>query len=1705
MKARQKDGRRGVLLLVILALLAMFGLVAVAFVLLTGQERRNAKIIQRIDQQADPPRQVLRQALMEALRGSFNPQSVIGAHNLLEDMYGNEWFLGAMTANATPLITTGQRDPNSGKVLGQLFQFPISPGDPLCRTGCVLTMLTGAAAGQSTHIVGTDSTGKFYQARAFDSYVLPAQGDGYVINGAPFSGAGFGYNSNSGRNDQKVGDLIAAVQDPKLKALLGSITDAEVALLPNLPLLVYQNPQNLQSNPPGGANSDYTAVDYQHMLLGAVVSTAMPNGAIDTRIIPSLHRPELVNYWLKRTSSANWASMAPNLLRKIMLRPNPIDHPSFTGSNPGPFNPITGPWDVDNDGDGAADSVWVDLGLPVRAASDGRLYKPLCAILCLDLDGRLNLNAHGLLAQTGNPQDANDPYYGGSRTTEIPATVAQSQGLVFAGGSQGPKPLPRGQGYGTAEINLLPLFADPQNPGQFRVDLYKKLLMGNANLALDGRYADHDPASDNNPLPGRGRRSDPLRNWDPLSCNKWFDYCYLKQGPQDNYWGFLNSPGNYLLNAWGAPPDPQGYGAVGLDLAGRPLYLSLGGTARGNQSFLNVVLNNPYCLNLSRNISRGLSSPTPAADNPFGPAELERLLRPFDRDASSLPSRLWWLTYDQSAGGSLLATPAKRHSVTTESWDLPCPSPALPPRVLGSSNLPDKRPRHVTDLLNAHGVKQQYWRELLPADLLSGLRMNLNRPYCNGWQDNYGLVVPPQLKPPQMQAQADLAVSLFARPDASAVSVMLDQYNGFPKNPRGVPPGTPQELQARYLYVLAMLLADLEYLDTKSLSGQPPGREGTCRYLAQWAVNVVDFQDRDSIMTRFPYVVVPPDPPAPAPPLPKFANGWNPTPSDTLHVVWGCERPELLISETLAFHDRRTEDLAFSDSSGKKNNTTDPGQQNPDPDFDQKKRPQGSLFVELYNPQSPLDPPSGEFYYDRTAGRWQSGVVLTQRTPGGGHPVWRLIVVKPENGPVPGEQKDPDDPLAGNRPTIERSIYFVDMSKPPPGFTADNGKVMFYPGRNVSNKIAPVLPGRYAVIGPGGIDNATGQYPTNGRYDTYIGQRTNQVEWNQTRRIILAPTFDPSTRQVDVRDNRQAGNSDLLLTPPAGSFKPATAVVIDQAKTGPRRLSVSEPPGGYPLVDPDGKPYSEASGGYPTPYDHPFDGPLDAKVDPADVAALVQTGTTFAFRVLHLQRLANPLLPYHSVSNPYRTVDSMPVDLTAFNGVTPTSVVDPTDPNQGKLDNVYFEARQRGEWTLPRDPSDLNNLWKQQPLGPKGKTKRWDPAPPADAPAGHVFTAPLSHTLGYLNKPFGDPIPASVSQFYTGDPQQGPFPWLTWNNRPFISQLELLLVPAVPSSKLLACNEDPKVRRYYDYVRVPANAVPPNTYDAPDAFDQKPYPHLLNFFHSGAAGASVPNSPQLHRLLEYVCVPSRFVGTEIQANPVEAAKAGDHAFHPPFNRIPLMREPGRINLNTIFDPAVFQGLVDPAGASQNTAALWQGFVQSRRGYGNSADPMLTPDANFPTFFARPFRSFAGAEKVPLPGMIAPREVEATLLRSDPEDPKRPLFEWQSPQPYNNTDRNPYFRYQGLQRLGNLVTTRSNVFAMWITVGYFEVAPWTAAGKPAAQMPPDGYEIGPELGSDTGEIDRHRAFFLIDRTIPAGFQRGQDLNVENVLLLQRYIE
>ena len=65
-------------------------------------------------------------------------------------------------------------------------------------------------------------------------------------------------------------------------------------------------------------------------------------------------------------------------------------------------DPATGKitYDVDNDGDGITDSVWLDLGYPAQPDPRGQLYKPLFAFMVIGLNGRIPLNTAGNLAGT---------------------------------------------------------------------------------------------------------------------------------------------------------------------------------------------------------------------------------------------------------------------------------------------------------------------------------------------------------------------------------------------------------------------------------------------------------------------------------------------------------------------------------------------------------------------------------------------------------------------------------------------------------------------------------------------------------------------------------------------------------------------------------------------------------------------------------------------------------------------------------------------------------------------------------------------------------------------------------------------------------------------------------------------------------------------------------------------------------------------------------------------------------------------------------------------------------------------------------------------------------------------------------------------------------------------------------------------------------
>ena len=321
--------------------------------------------------------------------------------------------------------------------------------------------------------------------------------------------------------------------------------------------------------------------------------------------------------------------------------------------------------------------------------------------------------------------------------------------------------------------------------------------------------------------------------------------------------------------------------------------------------------------------------------------------------------------------------------------------------------------------------------------------------------------------------------------------------------------------------------------------------------------------------------------------------------------------------------------------------------------------------------------------------------------------------------------------------------------------------------------------------------------------------------------------------------------------------------------------------------------------------------------------------------------------------------------------------------------------------------------------------------------------------------------------------------------------------------------------------------------------------------------------PDLYLLFDVTGVPSRFVGTEtwLNGNTFSGNAVGTELLHPPFNRIPNYREPGRVNFNTILNSATDRinpliPLGDPANQSHLAwnRSLWEAIigdndalpstidsgnatsaedrlVRSRRGengFMTTKSGRINLAGTIPSLFGNPLRGSDGGSLVPITArsalLLASRPVtsglaglnmerpgvEVSALRSDrmyadvtpPDlDPPvsttthnvwSPLFAESSASEFRQTDKNASFRFRQYSRLPNLVTTRSNVYAVWVTIGYFEVDPTTG-------------QLGQEVGADGGKIERHRSFYILDRSIPVAFEPGKDHNIERAILLRRYIE
>lgn len=1721
----------------------------------------------------------------------------------------------------------------------------------------------------------------------------------------------------------------------------------------------------------------------------------------------------------------------------------------FTGKR---FNPITGPyciyrnpasgfetwvrdpasdWDVDNDGDGLTDSIWVDLGFEPEPGPDGKLYKPLFAVLCVDMDGKLNVNAHGTTAHLDALR------YAGGQMLAPYANTGNTSGSVSTINTAGSRSFQVGEAYGPAEISLLPLLARGSANGLLE---YQRLLQG-AYVAtatppyyLDGRYGEVNnpniatPDGNNNylsnylisgPMPGRTEQFDPyylnqsvvqvndlinqmmqsplrpyLINYTPQQANLpgyFFDFITS----QYNLTGGAHTPTGY-----GTPHNIHGRGGLLLDLRGQPYYAATTNLpwmqalanpiGVGPNATVNDAVDDPYEFDPSLNaksdgLTVGVSGSTPLTttiDARFTPEEVERVLRQSDSDAKSLPSRL-------SELAASTTSPGEKHALTGDSWDLPVPgvtatgseqvsdlitnttSPYLQKifnaplnTSLGGMSLVDlararlmaRNPQWVSsgmttamqyaDLALFGSVQLGYTpvpvanpvcQPLLPLDFLEGLRVDINRPLGDGIDNNSNGIV---------DEPAEFVSDLVNYPTTSASgaavytnSVLADLNNDGLTSAGDVwsSDARARQLLARHLYVLMMLLVDdlnlqgqvfitpsatsvYSGLNTSSQtmnpynasSGSVPSQQ-IAYLIAQWAINVVDFRDPDSICTPFEFDLSPftdddgnpmngtwdvndivhPSNNGTLDPwsntsLP--ANYANDDTSTWRGLVWGCEKPELLLTETICTHDRGTDDTNQATNvnpGGTPDTYLNDNTQGtpPDTDYDQVRRPRGTTMVEIFNPNSPLSAPQADMLQSGGAPAAAGGVNLTQyytSTGGAVSPTWRLAIAysstKDEKGfytASPGAStisSNPIDPRVPVLPAnyIHRVAYFTPLastaSLAPTDVTNAWQKFVVNPLLVPTGTPVVLAPNCYALVGPASVDPRGNSMANIAA--TFFGLRSkaNDSTVAPDGKQNSYPAYVQlngltGSEAVGVYNNFGLGSGPMgggpgtpvgpyVSTVPQTNIKtvvglPLATVFLDtnQAPVAPGgastslRFSVSEPEYGYPLqtgLSPNPTWDDDCfylSGGmaaqkYPTT---PFDSASDPLSINPNTYVGAPDGTIANYTTIYLQRLANPLAPWDSTANPYLTVDSMPLDLTKYTGENQSAKTTP-EPSYGAGGSatMAFDARSRGQLLSGTTAGDAPNLWTPASTAPASWTSQSSVA------------APLQFsTLGYLNQTYwinsagavtgnksNNTIPPPwQSGFYSpqivlnpaldnnatlrlttmssstgigtaqfnGDPLL-PFPWLTWNNRPFVSQYEAMLVPtSSPSSLLSDFGTSGLVYNtgtstwdaYSGSPYSPYNPAAGQTATSPSGMGPPAYAvplgvfqHLLNFYDSTYDGAITRNaSPppaNFFRLFEYIHVPSRFAGTQDMLNPLQfyGMSAGVHPFHPPFNWKSRYRDPGRVNLNTVFDPVVFQGIMDdyPAwipknpgtGPTHSWQSLWQGLIDSRRGnIGVQYDvltgittqvtqylPMLpnyslfalsgqTQFPIYPSYFANPVRPEGAATLAP-PYLSPPltytnsrlvqsqgQSINATLLRAQAPNAypdfssagSNPSFPQLNATTFDNTNssatyssttgipsrqpaRNAYFQYQTQSRLGNLATNRSNVYAIWITVGYFEAVPVL----PSAANP-EGYQIGAEKGSDTGAFERHRAFYMFDRSVPMGFQRGKDLNVDEGILVERMIE
>lgn len=1652
MTVSKENRRRGVTLLLVLGLMAMFAMLVITFMIVTQQARKTAEIgAERLVGDPNDMNVVssyLNLSVTRLLVGGLD--STIGPHSILENLYGHpdyydnsgnkQTFLegsfpnnlqddkGCIYFDHDTEFSSGLNDYLLIDLIGSVITVNKLPTNP--------TQNQKELLGKSTFIYDVTLHGSSNIRIDFVPFKTDSQislsdqqsalsGCGYVINSPVFSGTGPGFDKSK--------NIGAA-----------ALTDNNYALEPNI-FSGNNSYENYLRDNLILMNPDYTAPDYRTMFLAW--NDIDSSGNLQ-KIIPSFHRPQLV-------SSASPST--PDDFRKVVMRPLPHDHDDFTGGNPAATtsNFMTfltdGPWDVDNDNDGIPDGIWLDVGLdPIIEFTTGKTYIPLVSYYIIDMDGRINVNVHGNLENVSIPPSPSGPF--------------TDAGDVNT----------RGAGSGVAEISLFHLLGK---------DKAENIM---ADDSGDGRYSTDG-------VPGDSTKVSESDLWPDSPPSDFYEMDSMKlMGVNPFAYNFITGTTGQTKGFGGLPPDWWGLSPLFFDQLGNRYFDT-------NSAGDYVFANNPYLMDPYQS----------GIDDPFGPGELQYLLRsPSDVDFKNLPRGLRTLLDDDDAD----KLSNYRLQLATRSSDIPSPNRVgLATASNGSyAGLFNYIYEHI---FSKDSNKTEALYNQLPREIRRGEKVNLNRLTL---RENWAEPIPPL-------SSADHQTELTAKAKFAQEIFLL-------------------------LMVLTHDQLDNGYTETNLTKNQIIER------LAQWSVNLVDFIDPDNTMTPFVFHATDPlgNPDAVGTHLTSsgfFGSGWSVPANHKL--IWGMEKPEMALTKTFATHNRRVADSRHdwvdpdnplpyvSGIHEQRDPDTNPtgcpngcgeyfGRINPscaaclvhsnlhDTDFDQVLVPQGSLFLELYRCGD-----VGRQNHVNSNMYDGNQLNLAAKANGTGAYIWRLAIGEPAktdpNTTVTASNNlfnatlgtetfqsrqsttsTTDDPdfLGPSAIMPERFIWFGDTTP-----TLDSQCSYWNMGSSISGQTAvdntKLSPNEYLVIGSRAYTSFKSKPVCDDPDKTPTANQAAQFG---------DPDGGPGT-YVDLTDTLNSGSGT--------NYKPAKVMIAGNssvaawngdagnlgAQTKGIGASVSEPlPGSYYPVPQypgastkmggavndcyyDADPANVATSTFQsedcnTPFDQDPDRPYD--VNNVDLNGF---GTITGFKSIFLQRLADPNRDHDPVTNPYITVDWNVIDLHVFNSEEDAnSTFTSPEPNLSYdvADGLYFMFRQWGYTAKPTTMTDRPNVW----------SRAFDSTAVNDTTGGLISGTTGSGTpevaaadrskfewgrFANIEDKEGNDIGttgATPSADYLGAPNRA-FLHFPWNDAPFSNTYELMQVPTCAAGRFGIEFIDGETDTNWESASsVGGSGGTNDRFRNPDSAAGISSPYM-NFFHTASGGTSL----NLSRFFEFVRVPSRFNGT-IRDWTDEATNC---------QPIYTMREPGKINLNTA-TPDAWDALKQMV-ANNSDVPHYATFDTLRKGSGT-----------LPSEIGAPFRSPTSANLVPNSDQLQ-KPGDVTLLRESNSNP------FIKPAEFSGDGSNPYTVLESVQKLSDVTTTRSNVFAVWMTLGYFE-AKGTSGNASIYPVRSDGkqYEFGKEKGVDNGTAKRHRMFLFIDRSTPVGFRRGDDsLNFRDVIIQQKLLD